>query len=81
VSQFCGAHSIGEIFMATEPKALPDIKKFLEDPAHENDRGFFEAIYKHFRAKEIAEETARKEAEATQNENVFDRLFGAGKPK
>lgn len=66
--------------MATEPKALPDIKKFLEDPAHENDRGFFEAIYKHFRAKEIAEETARKETEAA-SDNVFDRYFGGGTPK
>lgn len=65
--------------MSGEPKNLLDIKKFLEDPAHENDRGFFEAIYKHFRAKEKADELAAKEKEEQENGNAFDRFFGGKK--
>ncbi len=54
--------------------AKPDVKKFLEDPAFEEDRQLFGAFIEAHLTKKAAEAATKKAPE-----NIFDRMFGVGK--
>lgn len=62
-----------------DPKTLPDIKTFLSDPKHANDKNFMFAAFDAY--MEIRAEEAKKRAleNPPEEPNIFDRLFGGAK--
>lgn len=51
----------------------PDIKTFLNDPKHADDKAFMQAVFDHFLEERVKRE---KEAHDDGEENLFDFLFG-----
>jgi hypothetical protein len=56
---------------------MPDLKKFLTDPAFQSDREFLDGYFTDFLERQEATARAKREEEAkNQPKNIFDRIFG-----
>lgn len=59
----------------------PDVKKFLEDPAHQGDRELMFGVIEAFLEKKSKEAKEKETQEGEYATNIFDEMFGGKKRK